>query len=687
MLKPALGVVGGLFAVLLAGIMISGLAGVSIISGWLKDLPDYQSTDAFQLTQPTRIYSADGVLLAKLYLENREIVPMSQIATSLADAVVAVEDERFYKHKGVDPAGIVRAFISNANSSGQQGGSTITQQLVRNTVLIDEKNEDTLRRKVREAFIALEMEKRFSKKEILAMYMNTIYFGEGAYGAEAASQTYFNKSAMDLTLPEAATIAGLAQRPSALNPYDNPDGATQRRNKVLSRMLVNGYITQAEYDAAVATPLVCQKNTAPQDGIYATPYFVAAVQKQLSKQFPQSVIFSGGLTVTTTIDTRLQGYAEAAAHATLNKPTDPEVALVSIDPRNGYVKALVGGRDYSQSKFNLATQAYRQAGSSFKMFTLVTALDQGMPPNYEIDSSDPAIIPTKPKKWTVNNSEGTGHGLMTLSRATALSVNTVYARLGWAIGINNIINTAHEMGITSTLPEYASIVLGTAGVTPLEMASAYGTLATNGVHYDPVMITNVTDRDGKVIYEAKSEGKQVISPEVAHAATEILTGVIKSGTATRANIGRPAAGKTGTSQLNRDAWFVGYTPQLVTSVWIGYPTERTVIVRGSRAYGGTVAAPIWAAYMKQALADQPVMAFLDADTPHYNASKFDIAIAEVSITEDMKEYTYSDLPAGTIISQTTVNGRPHFIISLGPQPSQPTTSTGGGGSGDTSGTP
>lgn len=684
--KPALGVVGGLFAVLMAGVMVAGVAGASMVSGWLKDLPDYQANDAFQLTQPTRIYSADGVLLAKLYLENREIVPMSAIATDLAEGIVAVEDERFYKHKGVDPVGILRAVVSNANSNGQQGGSTITQQLVRNTVLIDEKYHDTLQRKVREAFIAMEMEKRFSKAEVLAMYLNTIYFGEGAYGAESAAQLYFAKSAKDLTLPEAATIAGLAQRPNALNPYDNPDGATQRRNKVLSRMLVNGYITQAEHDAAVATPLVCTRSTAPQDGIYAAPYFVAAVQKQLSRQFPQSVIFSGGLTVTTTLDTRLQGYAEASAHATLNQPTDPEVALVSIDPRNGYVKALVGGRDFTQNKFNLATQAYRQAGSSFKTFTLVTALAQGMPPSYEIDSSDPAIIPTTPT-WTVNNSEGSGYGLMSLSKATALSVNTVYARLGWALGIKNVVNTAKAMGITTDLPEYASIVLGAAGVTPLEMASAYGTLATNGVHYDPVMVAKVTDRNGGTIYEAPSQGQQVISPEVARATTDILSGVIRGGTATRANIGRPAAGKTGTSQKNRDAWFVGYTPQLVTSVWVGYPTERTVIIKGSRAYGGTVCAPIWAAYMKQALADQPVMAFLDAASPHYDGTKFDIAIAETSITEDMKEYVYSDLPAGTIISQTTLNGRPHFVISQGPAPSAPTTSTPEPGSGDTSKTP
>ncbi|MGV8083065.1 MAG: transglycosylase domain-containing protein [Coriobacteriia bacterium] len=622
--KIALAVGLALIAGVVTAAIVGGVVLTNLFHEWTEDLPDYTSDTAFDLAQPTRIYSADGVLLAKLYLQNREVVSISQVSTDLVNGVVAVEDERFYQHKGVDPYGLVRAAVSNVISKGTrvQGASTITQQLVRNTVLIDEAFDITYRRKVREAYVALEIEKRFSKREILEMYLNSVYLGENSYGAQAAAKTYFAKDAKDLTLAESATIAGLAQAPSRLDPYNNPEAATTRRNLVLSRMLTNGYITQAEYDAAIETPLVLKRASDPDNGIYAAPYFVAEVKRQLQQQFPQSVVFGGGLTVYTTLDMTMQGYAEAAAHATFRNPQDPEVALVSIDPRNGYVKALVGGRDYTQSKFNLATQALRQPGSSFKTFVLATAISQGMPPTFEIDSSAPAVIPMKPKDWVVRNSEGNGSGMMTVAKATSGSVNAVFARLGLIVGIPNVVQTAKTMGITTEIPAYASIALGSAGVRPIDMASAYGTLANGGVHYNTMMITQVTDRRGNSIYQAEPSGTQALSPEVSYAVTKVLKTVITNGTARRANIGRPAAGKTGTSQDNRDAWFVGYTPQLVTAVWVGHPTERTIYVKGSRAYGGTVAAPIWAAFMKQALADQEALDFPVADDPPYNPKHF-----------------------------------------------------------------
>ncbi|NTW29501.1 MAG: PBP1A family penicillin-binding protein [Coriobacteriia bacterium] len=688
--KIALGIGTALIAGLIVVAVIASMAVLTLVQGWLKDLPDYSSQTAFDVTQPTRIYSADGVLLARLYLQDRESVAMSQIATDLADALVAVEDERFYQHVGVDPVGILRAAVTNTNSNAStpQGASTITQQLIRNTILIDERTDITLKRKVREAFLALEIEKKFSKQQVLEMYLNTVYLGEGAYGAQSAARIYFSKNASELTLAESATIAGLAQAPSALDPYTNPKGALARRNIVLEQMLDNKYITQAEYEAAVAVPLVLKRNNEPTEGIYAAPYFVSEVKRQLQQQFPQSVVFGGGLTVYTTLDTRLQGYAEQSAHATLSTPQDPEVALVSIDPQNGYVKALVGGRDYSQSKFNLATQALRQPGSSFKTFVLVTALEQGMPPTFEIDSSSPATFAVTPTEWVVNNSEGGGSGMMSLASATAGSVNTVFARVAMALGIKNVAATAKKMGVTTPIPEYPAIALGAAGVTPLEMASAYGTLATGGIHYAPTMITKVTDRTGATVFEAKPTGNRVVTPEIARATTDLLSGVIDYGTGTRADINRPAAGKTGTSEQSRDVWFVGYTPQLVTSVWVGYPTERTIYVNGTVAYGGSVSAPIWAAYMKLALADQPVLDFPSAGTPAYDASKFNIPVTVGSLTPDMIEYVWSDLPIGTIISQRNVNGKIIVTVSSGPQPTIPSVPTSGtGGSGPTTPTP
>ncbi len=693
--------VAAVFATVLLVLVLAGVAtAYGLVTTWLRDLPDYTSKDAFEVAQATKVYSADGKLLARLYLENREVVPISEISTSLSQGIVAIEDERFYQHHGVDPQGLVRAVVRTAQGN-RQGASTITQQYIRNTILLDERTTMTIARKIREAYLAMELEKRHTKPEILEMYLNTVYFGEGAYGAEAAARTYFAKSAKDLNLAQGATLAGVVQSPSRLDPYDNPDGATARRNEVLGRMLYNNMITQAEYDAAQAEPLQLQRSSEPLDGIYDSPYFVAHVKKALQQQFTPAVVFKGGLTVYTTLDTRMQKYAESAAHEKFNRAGEPEVALVAIDPRNGYVKAVVGGRDYAKRKFNLATQGHRQPGSSFKTFVLATALEQGMPPYFDVDSSSPAVIPAKPKPWTVDNSEGSGQGMMSLEAATWSSVNTVFARVADEVGIKNVAKMAKRMGITTSLPNYPSIALGAANVTPLEMASAYGTLANNGVRNDPVFISKVVDRNGAVIFEATPRGTQAIKPAIARTTTDILKGVIEHGTATAADIGRPAAGKTGTSQLNRDVWFVGYTPQLVAAVWVGYPTEKTIVVDGSRAFGGTVAAPIWASFMKRALAGQPKKDFAKAPEPKYDPGKFHIpvtftnapSVTGKSISQASKMldggysiiYVWSKKPKGTVVGQSTRNGKVILQVSKGPKPG----STSGGGSttgGDTGGT-
>jgi 1A family penicillin-binding protein len=617
-LRVALAVVVGTL-----GLAVLVAAGVlAFVAQSLKGLPDPGKPGAFRVAQPTKIYSADGKLLANFFLENREVVKMSEISSDLANAVVAVEDERFYQHTGIDTVGIIRAAVINfTTGSTKEGASTITQQYVRNSILADERYENTYRRKIREATLAMDLEKQRSKSEILELYLNGVYFGDGAYGAEAASRTYFGKPASELTLAEAALLAGLPQSPNALNPYYNLPGARARQAVVLERMVVNGYITQQQADQAQAQPIVLTKIVDPNQGIYDCHFFVSYVRKQLLTQYPDSLVFKGGLKVYTTIDTRLQRYAEAAVRGTLGRPNDPDVGLASIDPRNGYIVAMYGGKSYDRNAYNTATQGRRQPGSAFKTFVLVTALEKGIPPRRPFDSSSPAVIPTRPP-WKVNNSEGGGKGAMTLAAATAGSVNVVFARLIWEVGARNVATTAKRMGITSDVPAYPAIALGglPRGVSPLEMASAYGTLANGGVLNKPTPITKIVGPDGESIYEHKVVGAQVLTKEISWATTQLLMGVVRSGTARRAALpGREVAGKTGTAQTYQDAWFCGYTPQLSTAVWMGYIKGSIPMrnVHGQRAFGGTFCAPMWRSFMAAALKGQPSLRFARAAAPHY----------------------------------------------------------------------
>jgi 1A family penicillin-binding protein len=646
------------------------------VKTWLKDLPDYTSPEAFEIAQPTKIYSADGKLLAKLYLQNREVVPMSAISTNLVNGLIAVEDERYFQHGGVDPVGIMRAALTTVKGD-RQGASTITQQYIRNTILLDERTEMTLARKVREAYLAIEIQKSLPKETILENYLNTVYFGQGAYGVEAASRTFFSKSAKDLSVAEGALIAGLVQSPSRLDPYTHPERALARRQTVLDRMLKNEYISPEQYASAVAAPLVLKRASEPLNGIYSSPYYVAYVKKLLQQRFTQGVVFNGGLTVYTSLDTRLQKYAEDSAKK-FKRIKDPSVALVCIDPRTGYVKAMVGGKDYNRFKFNLATQGYRQPGSAFKPFVLAAAISAGMPPDFKVDSQSPVEIPAKPRPWPVDNNEGSGSGMMPLDAATWASVNTVYARVAHEIGIKNVVKTAKAMGIQTRLPNFISVSLGTANCTPLEMASAYGTFAANGTRHDPIVITKVVDKKGATLFKAKPKGVQAIKPQVAYATTKVLEGVITKGTGSRADIGRPAAGKTGTSQKNRDAWFVGYTPQLVTAVWIGYQRERTIMFNGEKGFGGTLAAPLWAEFMRKALAGQPERNFVTASEPHYNPDKFDIPVSDETKSAAEKKKAAEQQPKDAPNSSGT---KPRKKKSGGGS------GGGGGGSGETSPTP
>lgn len=616
----ALRVLALLGVTVLAFVALGAAVAYSFVMQSLKGLPDMNDPNAFRVAQPTKIYSADNKLLANFFLENREVVPISAIATDLAHGFVAVEDERFYQHKGIDTVGIARAVVIDILTvSAKEGASTITQQYIRNTILANERYEVSAKRKIREMSLAMELEKRFTKDQILERYLNAVYFGDGAYGAEAAAREYFGKHANELSLAESAMLAGLPQSPERLNPYYNMTGAKARQRWVLGRMLANKYITQAQHDEADKQEIKLKRTVDPNQGIYDCGYFVSYVRKQLLTQYSDALVFKGGLKVYTTIDTRLQRAAERAVRSVLPNAKDPDAALVSIDPRTGRIVAMYGGRNYNKSRYNTATQGRRQPGSSFKMFVLVTALEKGYPPKRPVNSSSPALIGRSPV-WRVSNSEGSGRGYITITQATKYSVNTVFARLIDELGAREVARTAKRMGITSPVPAFPSIALGSAPVSPLDMASAYGTLANNGVLNKPTAIVKIVDPDGNVIYEHKPSGTKVLSPEVAWAATQQLLGVVRGGTATRAAFGgREIAGKTGTAQNYQDAWFCGYTPQLSTAVWMGYLKGSIPMrnVHGQRAFGGTFCAPMWHNFMVVALKGKPNMSFKRFGSPHY----------------------------------------------------------------------
>ncbi|MHB8841095.1 MAG: transglycosylase domain-containing protein [Candidatus Aquicultor sp.] len=574
--------------------------------------------------QRSYILANDGAVLTRLYLENREDVPLQNVPPVVQKAFIAIEDERYYQHKGVDVYGIARAVVTDLKHRQiVEGGSTITQQYVKNSI---GSKDRTLTRKMREAVMAARLEQKYSKQQILEAYLNTIYFGQGAYGIEAASEVFFGKKSYQLTLAEGALLAGVTKSPENFSPYKNLKNALSRRATVLDRMASLKLITKHEADQAKATPL---RVAALRQEPVSAPYFVEYVKQALIKEYGVNKVFKGGLRVHTTLSWRAQRIAERAVAKRLYLRKDPQAALVSINPKNGYIVAMIGGRNFQHIKYNLATQGKRQPGSSFKPFVLITALKQGYGPNDTFDSSSPQTIRISrnpyDEPWTVHNCEGSGHGMMTLREATVHSVNAVYANLTVTVGPDNVVETAHQMGITTHLDPYPSLGIGglTVGVSPLEMASAYATLANGGVHIPPTSIIKIVDSEGTTIKQAKPVGTQAISAEIANRAIDIMQGVVQRGTATRANIGRPAAGKTGTNGEYRDAWFVGFTPNLVTSVWMGYPQAQVSMynVHGSRGFGGIIPASIWHSYMGQFLSGTPVLDFTPARWPGNQAKK------------------------------------------------------------------
>lgn len=606
--KPSLLLFGASFLVLT--FFFALMVGIPAVLALVHDLPKLEEENLLALGQTSKIYAADGTLLAEIFdVENRTMIPLASIPIHLRNATIAIEDERYYSHSGVDYEAIGRAAVTNISRMRlAEGGSTITQQLVKNIYVSGERS---FSRKIAEAVLAVRLEQTTSKDEILERYLNTIYYGEGAYGAEAAAQTYFGKSASELDLSESATLAGLPNAPSAYSPRQNVAAAYERRNMVLGKMAELGHISDDEAAAAAAVPIVLQSVSRS----VSEPYFVEYVKQQLVEMYGAGTLFEGGLRVYTTIDPELQAAGLKAIQGTLNQEGDPAAALVSIEPSTGYIKAMVSSQDFQTSKFNLAAQAQRQPGSTFKPFVLTAAVEKGVDPKKTYYMSKEMEIPMSGggEPWHVQTYDFKYFGVSSLEQAMLRSDNTIYAQLVMDVGPEKVRDAAERMGIKSYLAANPSIALGGLGqgVSPLEMSSAYATLSAGGMFAEPIAITRVENADGEVDFEAHPNPTKALKDGVAYAVTEVLMADMQSGTSSKANIGRPAAGKTGSTENLQDAWFVGYTPEFSTSVWIGYPDEQIPMtnVHGGSVWGGGFPATIWKNFMQEATKGLPVQEF------------------------------------------------------------------------------
>ena len=570
----------------------------------------------------TVVYAENGrsVLAVLRGEESRVLVGTEDIAPIMRQAIVSVEDQRFYEHNGVDVRGIARALWQDVRHQGiVEGGSTITQQFVKNAYI---RNEQTIARKVREAALAWQLEQDWTKDRILTAYLNTIYFGHGAYGIQQAARAYFKKGAKDLDLAESALLAGIPADPSLYDPSVNPRNATLRRRHVLTMMFEQGKITPRQLARADKAVLPDPEDIRLPGTQGDAPYFVNYVKDELVAHYGAGRVFGGGLKVTTTIDLDLQLKARAAIEKVLRNPDGPAAALVAIDPQSGAVKAMFGGRNFRQSQFNLAAQAKRQPGSAFKPIVLAAAMNEGISPVTELESK-PVSIDAGDRVWRVTNYDKTYLGRVSLSRAMVSSDNSVYAQLTDLVGPKAIVKTSHSLGIRSRLAPYFSIGLGSVAVSPLEMARAYATIANEGRRVDgsefrnrPLVVRTVERaRSSKVDVNAPIP-TQVMEESHAELLTDILEDVVQSGTGKRAAIpGREIAGKTGTTDNYGDAWFVGYTPDLVVAVWVGYPDAlRPMLTEfdGEPVAGGTLPAMIWKAFVEKTAEDD-----LSFDSPPY----------------------------------------------------------------------
>jgi penicillin-binding protein 1A len=575
-----------------------------------RSLPPVSALENFQPVQGTRIYDDNDDLITELHAERRIFVPIAQVPHTLREAIIATEDHRFYSHWGVDPIGIARATVQNYRRGRiVEGGSTITQQLTKVLFLTPDKS---LERKLKEAVLALELERRYSKDRILEMYLNQVYFGHGAFGVEAAARTYFGKSVSELDVREAALLGGLPRAPTSYSPFEHPEAAKQRRETVLRRMAEYGTITEAEAQKLARTDLGL---IPPERRRTTAQYFLEYVQSVLETRYGADMVFKGGLNVYTTLNPWMQLAAEQAVRDGLNsletrtsrgKPSEhPEGALITIEPQTGYVKAMVGGYDFLRSEFNRAVQARRQPGSAFKPFVYIAALEAGFTPASIIEDS-PVTYPVgrnSATAWKPENYDRQFRGPTTLQQAVEDSINVVTIKLQERLGIHRTIQVARRFGITSPLTADLSLALGTSDLSLLELTSAYGVLANRGLWLPPTTIRYVTDAQGGLLEEHVPEGKEAVSPELAYVITHMLKGVVDRGTGQGARVlNRPIAAKTGTTNDYSNAWFIGFTPHLATGVWVGYDRPRSL---GRDETGSRVAVPIWTAYMQKVIGKDP----------------------------------------------------------------------------------
>jgi penicillin-binding protein 1A len=573
-----------------------------------------QLPEADRLPRTTDLLDRDGGRLASLHKEiDRRPVTLDEIPRRLQQAVLATEDVRFFDHPGVDLAAIARAVRANMHAGAMvEGASTITQQYVKNSYTGADR---TFGRKIHEAILALKLEQELTKEEILEAYLNDVYFGHGAYGVEAAARTYFGVHARDLTLLQSATLAAAIAGPSRWDPILRSEGAWLRRNYVIERMSAEGFLDPERVERLQRRPLRVSPE-APVTG--SSAYFVDYAKRFLEDRYGRHAVFRGGLRVRTSLDSQWQRAAEQAVRAHLHGPDDPEAALVAIDPATGAVRAMVGGRDFREVQFNLATQARRQTGSAFKPFVLIAALERGIPigsmwTGPSSTTFDDERCRTDGEAWDVRNYEGSASGTMSLESATVASVNTIYARLTLEVGPERVAEVAQRMGLGGIAP-VCSIGLGTNGVSPLKLTAAYAALASEGVYRAPSPVEIVKDHQGGVVDEPLDlQGRRVLVVDEANTVTRVLRGAVERGTGRAAALpDRPVAGKTGTAEEYTDAWFCGYVPQLATCVWVGH-REGAIPMRDvnghSSVYGGSIPAMIWRDFMAAATADLPIQPF------------------------------------------------------------------------------
>ena len=646
-------------------VMITGI-GCGFLTASMNTKPDLASD--IQPPASSQIYDINGNEIANVHAaENRRPVKISQVPKDLQNAFVAVEDNRFYEHMGVDPRGILRALWSNVRGQAiSEGGSTITQQLAKNAYLTQDR---TLKRKVQEVFLALQLERQYTKQEILELYLNQIYFGQGAYGVQAAAKTYFGKNVEDLDLNECAMLAGIPKSPNYYSPTNNLQAAEERKSVVLDQMEKYGYINASQASKTKKEELKLVKQTKSTETNEAS-YFIDYVTQKLIDKYGADAVYKDGLKIYTTIDMDMQRAAEAAMKnlPTYNKDGNgieqPQGALVAIDPHNGHVKAMVGGRGTDQ--FNRATMAERQPGSAFKPFVFAAALENNFTPNTVINDS-----PVKIGDWEPQNYDRSFSGKVSLREVARNSLNVPTVKIAQKLGIDKPIYYAQEMGITTFVLEGAqndrnlATSLGglTKGVTPLELTSAYGTFANKGIHVDPVVIVKVLDRNGKVIEQAEEKQRSVISENSAAELTSMLQTVIQKGTGTHANIGRPAAGKTGTTSDYHDAWFVGYTPDLVAGVWIGNDNNASL----HSMTGGQTPAEIWKAFMSKALATTPAKNF-DGSAAGKNDAVGELEDDEKTAVKHKPSELKKDIPKEKAEEAPPVKGGQNAPVQNKPEP-------------------